>query len=231
MSLLTNVHAENKSERRLSVFIFNLIIFVMSFLILTTYATQPFFKVQASATLTKDMVAEYIQLDDESLDVNALVTEDIDLADEVDTTAGLTNDATFEGDASTDYFVKGVEMYFDQGVLKLRVKCFFKDITGQQGVNITVDDRAEKVYLDYRNMTPVETENRTYTAAFANIDVASMDGVIALTILKNNGGNTLSQTLITDMDDIIADFLASDASAAEKTLAKAMHAIGVALAD
>ena len=93
-----------------------------------------------------------------------------------------------------------------------------------------VDGRTP-VYLDYRNMTPVETENRTYTAVFANIDVASINADISLVLLKNQGGNTLSQTLITDMDDIIADFLASDASAAEKTLAKAMHAIGVALAD
>ena len=54
-------------------------------------------------------------------------------APEVDTTAGLVNNATFEGDESADWYVKGVELFFDQGVMKLRVKCFFKSLDSQQG--------------------------------------------------------------------------------------------------
>ena len=69
MSLLTNVHAENKSERRLSVFIFNLIIFIMSFFILVVYATQPFFKLEAKAELSKENLASLIEIDNEEIDV------------------------------------------------------------------------------------------------------------------------------------------------------------------
>lgn len=181
----------------------------------------------ASAVLRYGAAAQVIA----NYNTDALVTKDIELADEVDTTAGLTNDAAFDGDASTDYFVKGVALIVDKGVVKVQVKSFFKDISAQQGVSISVAGRTETVYLDYKNMTPVETENRTYTAVFANIDVASMDDAITFTILKNKGGNVLSQTLTTDMDDLIADFMASDASDADKALVKAMHAIGAALAE
>lgn len=80
MSLLTNVHAENKSERRLSVFIFNLIIFIMSFFILVVYATQPFFKVDAKAELSKENLAQLIKFEDEEIDLTQILPESVELS-------------------------------------------------------------------------------------------------------------------------------------------------------
>lgn len=164
-------------------------------------------------------------------DTDELVTEGVDLADEVDTTANLVNNATFEGTENDQYFVKGVSIFFENGVMMLEVKAYFYSIALQEGVQIAVEGRDGVVYLNFQNMTPVETETRTYTATFANIDVASMDSDITLVIKKSSVGDIYSQTMTTDMDDLIADFLASDADDAEKAVVKAMHAIGVALAD
>jgi hypothetical protein len=160
-----------------------------------------------------------------------LVNDVEGILDAADTTADLTNDATFEGTESEDWYVKGVELFMDKGVMKLRVKCFFRDLTLQQGVSIAVDGREKTIHLDFRNMTPVETENRTYTAVFNNFDMASVNADIALAILEREGGTVYSQVMVTDFDDLVADFLASDAADADKALVKAMHAVSVALAD
>ncbi|MBR2341768.1 MAG: hypothetical protein IKA72_05115 [Clostridia bacterium] len=89
MSLLTNVHADNKRERKLSVLIFNFIIFIMSFFIVIFYATQPFFQVRAGAELTKETLAEIIQFDDEEIDVAELLDEGVELKLELTIPADL----------------------------------------------------------------------------------------------------------------------------------------------
>mgnify|MGYP003305832874 CR=1 FL=1 len=90
MSFLTNVHAENKRERKLSVHIFNFIIFVMSFLIIIVYATQPFFKVRAKAELTKETLAELIQFESEDINVAELLDDGVNLTLEIVVPADVT---------------------------------------------------------------------------------------------------------------------------------------------
>ena len=58
-----------------------------------------------------------------------------------------------------------------------------------------------------------------------------MNDTVTMTILESVGGSTLSQTYTTDMDDLVATYLASSAKDADKALVKAMHAVGAALAD
>ena len=83
MSLLMNIHAENKRERKLSVHIFNFIIFVMSFFIVVFYTTQPFFTMRANAELTKENLAEIIQLDNDEINVSELLEDGVNLKLEI----------------------------------------------------------------------------------------------------------------------------------------------------
>ena len=83
MSLLTNVHADSKRERRLSVIIFNFLIFVMSFIIVVAYAAQPFWVVRANAELTKDDLAEIIQFESDDINVAELLEDGVKLELEI----------------------------------------------------------------------------------------------------------------------------------------------------
>lgn len=110
MSFLTNVHADNKRERKLSVIIFNFIIFIMSFFIIVVYATQPFWQIQAKAELTKENLAELIQFENEDINVSELledgVTVELDLIVPADimfeTAAKTLNRLIFHFDANVD---------------------------------------------------------------------------------------------------------------------------------
>ena len=110
MSFLTNVHADNKRERKLSVIIFNVIIFVMSFFILVAYMTQPFFRVRANAELTKEDLAEVIQLESEDINVAELLEDGVALELEIaipadimlETAAKCLNRIIFHFDTNVD---------------------------------------------------------------------------------------------------------------------------------
>ena len=225
MSLLTNVHAENKSERRLSVFIFNLIIFVMSFLILTTYATQPFFKVQASATLTKDMVAEYIPLDDESLDVNALVTEDIDLALELvvpaeiilDTAASVLNRIIFYFDTQVDLNDVTVEL-IDKNIDALvdQLLPTVENLAVNTAKQLVVS-KGKDILRSTLGIDNEELENR-----LADVDLdAAVDNIV--TALKADDATTesVAQAVVDAMNDIMGDLEPTDTPSIDTDTLKA----------
>jgi hypothetical protein len=167
----------------------------------------------------------------EEYKTDALVTAGLTLPAEKDTTAGLVNDATKTGTESKDNYIKGVRMFVEDGILKIEVKMFMIDVSGLQGLSVKIEGR-EDTYLNYQEITKYELENRTYTVIFSNVDISNADDDIVLTIMENSfTGDALSQTLTTDLDDLTKDFLAGDATDAEKALVKAMHAVGAALAE
>lgn len=149
-----------------------------------------------------------------------------------DTTASLTNTATRTGTASDDFFIDSVAMEVRNGRLILNVKMKFKDLSQQQCLKAQTGDK-EAVYLTFKNIAEVEDENRMYTVVFYDFDFSNMDDSLTFVqkIRPTDSADELGQTYTTNLDSIIADFMASDASDADKAYVKAMHAISAALAD
>lgn len=164
---------------------------------------------------------------------NALATAGVEgMTAEADTTAGLTNDATREGTASEEYFVETASLFVDNGVLKMSVKMRFQSITELECLMGQTADK-DVIWLTFQNIAEVEDENRMYTVIFSDFDISNMNDVFTFVqkLQPRQSADALGQTYKTDMNDLVADFMASDASANDKALVKAMHAVGVALAD
>lgn len=219
MSLLTNVHAENKSERRLSVFIFNLIIFVMSFFILVVYATQPFLKVQAQAELTKEKLVELVDFGNEDVNVAELLSDEgIKLELEIvvpadlmlDTAAKVLNRIIFYfntdvdlTDVSTALIDENVDLLVDQLLPTL------EDLALRAAKQIAAT-KAKDALLS-KLTEGDETKNAEFEEKLENagIDDAYLEGKMdAITdSLQAEGATpeTVADTVIGVMDEILAD--------------------------
>lgn len=154
------------------------------------------------------------------------------LTAETDATAGLTNNATRTGTASEDFLIDSIGLEIRDSRLILNVKMRFKDLSQTQCLRAQTGDK-EAIFLTFKNIAEVEDENRMYTVVFYDFDFSNMSDVMTFVqkVKPLETAEDLGQTYSTDMEDIIADFMASDASDAEKAFVKAMYAVSVALAD
>ena len=214
MSLLTNVHAENRSERRLSVFIFNLIIFVMSILILVAYATQPFFSVKATAEFTKEQVTEFVKFENEEIDVTALVNEGVALELDIvvpasvvlDTAASVLNRMIFHFDMNAD-LNDTITALVDDNIDLLIEQLFptIENIAVNAAKQLAVT-KGKDILRSTLSITSEELENR-----LADVDIdEEIDSIVEAIRAENATTESVAQAVVDAMNDAIGKLEPTD---------------------
>ena len=218
MSLLTNVHAENKSERRLSVFIFNLIIFIMSFFILVVYATQPFFKLEAKAELSKENLASLIEIDNEEIDVMEILPESIELsltlsieADvALDTAAKVLNQIIFNFNTDVDLTAEVTALIDDN--VQLLIDQIIPELEGivlSTAKHIAVENGKQSLLDALQEANPdsdIDFEQKLEEAGINDEYISEkMDEVIDSFSAENATLDTVAATVVDVVNDIITD--------------------------
>ena len=221
MSLITNVHAENRSERRLSVFIFNLIVFIMSFFILVVYATQPFFKVEAKANLSKENLASIIQIENEEIDIKEVLPESIELklilsleADVVlDTAAKVLNQFIFNFNMDVDLTQEVTALIDDNvGLLIDQIIPELKSIVLETAKQVAIEKGKETILNALKESNPsVDYEQKLEDAGITDEYIGEkMEDVIEAVTAENATLDTVAETVVNVVNDIITDMTANN---------------------